>query len=158
MFKIIEVDVDIGLKDKDYEKASVVVLYHLDIAECKLPDDIAANFTYADYLEGLYGVEARNGLTVVEPTFTEEQLHHILELVNKTYVPESHHEVRICWLFVDCCRQCNAMQQQKVVTSRRWLQATPHNIVQYCARIAVVCKICIQKCNSEFFVFLFLYI
>ena len=92
LFTIVEADVSIGLQETHFERAGVVLLYHLEIRECKLPEDISANLTYSDYLEGLFSVPL---LTEEEPTFSEEQLHHILNVINRTYTPDSENKVKL---------------------------------------------------------------
>ena len=53
LFDILGANTTVGLEEQEFQKASVILLYHLENAICKTPDEIARTYVYVDYLYDL---------------------------------------------------------------------------------------------------------
>ena len=107
LFTIIDANRTIGLKEKDFERASIVILHHLGNGICKLPGG-SVNYTYVDYLYDVIRTPAPSSTQFDMPSavqtfntlpadlnFKQEQLHYILELIKYSYTPKTVNKVSV---------------------------------------------------------------
>ena len=53
LFDIVGANMTTGLQQEEFQKASVVLLYHLENAICKTPEEMVGTYHYVDYLYDL---------------------------------------------------------------------------------------------------------